>query len=734
MKTQHAKSRRRSLRPKSAPSGGDSLCPCVSREQVALLLPQEQDLVDFLGPLVNASTYGIGCLDHDVSARLCAEQTCTEDRCDQTWCEKYWCYVDPNNCHLKNRKSRMHPLMNLQISYATCYEMDEQNLYPNLSGQTLKVGANSNTGGWKGSYRTPTGHFEGPLEAWGGPIFEFAKEAARTANFTIELVEPPSFLVNKSIEYFNTSSSFDLCIYSAALGFVDFCIAEYNINEIRATSADFLALGSNSLYLVLHSVESNNLQKSWNDFGKNFQNLFLPFEFRVWMLLIFGVIPLMGCLMLVHEYGHPGGLYHQYETVVVTSSQGQFEPNVDGVGSSSQSLFGTKVEDRPIPVYKHLIKSIYVALLAVLQLQYNSGVVTLGAKIHLMGISFLTLTVTAVYTSNLAVMLLKKAREVPISSLSDAIDKRYTFCANRNAMNTALAVNMKLRAHMFAVDPSDEGGDGLPGFNCKACASRTRIFNFLDVEKANSGDRRYCHATISSEEDLFVFQASGFHCNKTVVGEAVAHTTWGIPVNTRVSSELLSLFSILDIDKVYENILDQLEPQLKCGGSKIVVTSDSSFALDLKDLTGIWVISLGLAVVGILAKCFKKLKAGGEENAIPIVQYDQAGRKRSSMIDLFEISNQIKEFEAKHENVISKVEASSMLSSRFQTSVNAESLQRMLGLHSSHDDGNCDDFAGSSERESGISCEDEDDGDEEYSDSDHKDEGSRDQSLEESEE
>jgi Ligand-gated ion channel len=680
-KVQQAKSRRK-LRPVSAPLGGDSRCPCLSPEQVALSSQQEQDL---LGPLVNASMYGIGCRDHDVSTRLCADQTCsTERRCDQAWCEKYWCYVDPNKCYLKFRKSRTYPNMEVQISYATCYEMDEQNLYPSLSGQTLKVGANTNTGGWKGSYRTPPGQFDGPLEAWSGPLFEFVTEAARTANFTIELVEPPSFLLNRSNEYFSSESSFDLCIYTAALGFADFCVAEYNINEIRASSADFIALGSNPLYLILNSFENSKALKGWDDFAKNFQNLFLPFEAQVWMLLIFGMIPLMGCLMLVHEYDHPGGVYKKYETVVVTSNQNQFE---------------TKVEERQTPVYTHIIKSIYVALLAVLQLKYDSGVVSLGAKIHLLGISVLTLTVTAVYTANLAAILTTKAREVPISSLADAIDKRYTFCANRNVMNTAVAVNFNLHTTMFAVDPTDEGGDGLPGFNCKNCAGRSRTFNFLDIDKANAGDRRYCHAAVASEEDLVVFQASGLHCNKTLVGEAIAHTTWGIPVNSRVSSELLSLFFTLAKDQVYESILDRLEPKLKCGGTKIVLTSDSSVALDLNDLTGIWAISLGFAVLGMLAKCFKYLRSGGKENVRRIVQYDQAGHRRTSMIDLLEESNHIKEYEARYENVTSIVEASSRLSNRLGTVVNAESLQRMLRSHSGCSD---DDLGGN--RGSGMNC------------------------------
>ena len=665
-------------------------------------MPSQQEL-DLLGPLVNASMYGIGCYDHDVSTRLCADQTCsTEDRCDQVWCERHWCYVDPYKCHLKSRKSRLYPHMDVEISYATCYEMDEQNLYPNLSGKTLKVGANSNTGGWKGSYRDPPGQFEGPLEAWGGPLFEFVLQAARTANFTIELVQPPSFLLNRSNKHFSSASSFDLCIYAAALGFADFCVAEYAINEKRATSADFIVFGSNAQYLILNSFENNDVRVTLGHFVKNFQNLFLPFETDVWLLLIFGIIPLMGCIMLVHEYDHPGGVYKKYETVVVASHHSQFE---------------TKLEERPIPLYKHVVKSIYIALLAVLQLKYDSGVISLGAKIHLIGISFFTLTVTAVYTSNLAAILTKKSRQVPISSLVDAIEKQYTFCADRNVMDTAVSMNSYLQTDMFVVDPTEEGGDGLPGFNCKNCASRSRNFDFLDFDKANAGDTRYCHAAIAPVEDLIAFQAVGLHCNKTLVGEAIAQATWGIPVNSRVSTELITLFSTLANGKVYGSILDRAQPEQKCGKAKVSVTSDTSVGLNLNDLTGIWAISFGFAAVGMLAKCFKSLKGAGREHVKSIVHYDQAGHRRTSMIDILDESNKIKAYESTHENVTSKVETSSRLSNRLGTVMSTQSLTSILRSYSCDSD---DDFGTSGG--SGM-CEPvfEDDEEDEDSESGHLD-------------
>ena len=84
------------------------------------------------------------------------------------------------------------------FSYAICQDTDrftDQTKLQSLVGWTLRVGFNSNSGGWKGAYQNLCRHFVGALKAWSTPMVDFTKHAAKAANFKIELVQPPSFFV-----------------------------------------------------------------------------------------------------------------------------------------------------------------------------------------------------------------------------------------------------------------------------------------------------------------------------------------------------------------------------------------------------------------------------------------------------------------------------------------------------------------------------------------------------------
>ena len=115
---------------------------------------------------------------------------------------------------------------------------------------------NSNSGGWEGAYSETKEHFLGPLEVWKGPAVEFVKGAAAKAKFHIELVSPPEFLWNRSQTYFNTSSKFDFCVYATALGFVDVCVSQYTITDVRASTTDFMVLGTPQIFLIVQYLEA----------------------------------------------------------------------------------------------------------------------------------------------------------------------------------------------------------------------------------------------------------------------------------------------------------------------------------------------------------------------------------------------------------------------------------------------------------------------------------------------
>ena len=688
-------SRRRRLRPPTAPLKGHTQCPCLTENnQVgAVSISNQQEL---LGPLVNATTYGIGCRDHDKTSTFCVNPTCdSRGNCDKTWCEKYWCYVDPEECNLSHRRSRLFSEEHRYISYATCFETDTQRLYTGLSGTTIRVGVNSNTGGWKGTYRTPYAQFKGPLDAWSGPLIQFIGEAAKRANFTMKLIEQPTFIINKSKEYFSSYSSFDLCIYASTLGLMDVCVAQYLITEMRGTSSNFIVLGSLEHYLVLISTPKVERIQT---FVTDFQRLFSPFDTKVWLFLIFFMLPLMGILMLVHEYGQVESAYQKHESVTITDC----------------IKHGTKVEERFIPYHRHIIKSVYVTVLSVMQKRYKNTLVSPGAKLHLIGISFMMLTVTAVFTAKLAAILTNKARlQQPITSLANAMEHDYTFCASRKAMQSATLVHKNLKEHMFLVDPIELGGDGLPGFDCPNCAARQRSIDFIDPEKAAAGDTRYCHAAIATKEDLVALQGKAMHCNKTLVGDVVVDILWGISVYEKISDELLSLFLELDNHQVLEGIWHKVKPESQCEVKQIV--AGAAVSLTIQDLTGIWIIGLGFACIGVVARVIKHFK-GTKQKVRSMVQYDQAGHKRFSMRDLLDENDRIARYEATHENIIHTVDVTSRLSNKLGVAMNTIKLQRMIQSHSSYNSD--DDMGDSSGRE--LGCLPVAEGDEDaFSDSDN---------------
>lgn len=85
-------------------------------------------------------------------------------------------------------------------------------------------------------------------------------------------------------------------------------------------------------------------------------------------------------LQVFHERGKPGGSFPTEETVLESSDD------------HSEQVF----KERKVPLWEHLCKGIYVSFLSVLQLGYSQSVISLGAHLNLIGISFFILTFLAV--------------------------------------------------------------------------------------------------------------------------------------------------------------------------------------------------------------------------------------------------------------------------------------------------------------------------------------------------
>lgn len=211
---------------------------------------------------------------------------------------------------------------------------------------------------------------------------EFVKKSADYAGFELELVNPPDYIKERSHQFWNNSSPFEECIYAAALGIVDFCVSQYLITAPRTGTAEWIVTDEQSLRLITQ-VQGIIVVTDWfsllDKFGSSFNIISQPFEKGTWIFLILFMVPVMGIMFIIHEFGRPGASYQPAETVIVE--------NEDGT---------TEVTHRVISIWEHLGIGLYNSFLAVLQGGYDDPTVSNGGLLHLLGMAFFILTIIAV--------------------------------------------------------------------------------------------------------------------------------------------------------------------------------------------------------------------------------------------------------------------------------------------------------------------------------------------------
>eukprot|EP00978_Attheya_sp_CCMP212_P012839 scaffold32087_cov62-Attheya_sp.AAC.3 len=380
---------------------------------------------------------------------------------------------------------------------------------------------------------------------------------------------------------------------------LDRCVADYTITDQRAITSNFFLLNNHPLYLIIPTTQ---VKTGWESFTESLFTVYQPFTTGVWSFIIFFVIPCMGFLMLFHERGKPGSVFPKTEKVLVVDK------------NSGETI----VKDLPVPFHKHLIKSIYTTTVGVLKQDYNQSLVTYGGMFNLVGLSFFILTIIAVYTANLAAILTQESQKFSINSFDDAKTAGLTFCGERKVVQSIMdAHGIK---NSFVVDPLERGGDGQPGFNCDKCASRQRVFDFMTLTPGDKSGR-YCDVAIAPAEDLQVFQNKGEHCNKTIVGVPVGYVQAGFPVSQAKSTALISLFLTLKNEGFYQKQLVTEEPVNRC---PFEVRGEGS-ALNLQDLTGIWITTFLFALLGVAVTCYEP-RALKRQKHKPIYAYNQSGQ------------------------------------------------------------------------------------------------------------
>ena len=603
---------------------GDPQCPCLSYEE---LEPASMVLVtdgtannkgfDYnatLGSLIDPTRYGVGCHPHDAQTAACLDAPNDDGcdstmpppaNCDQAWCSRSFCYVDPDQCDLLHRPS--HYFRHRYYSYATCGFMDywtASKRVNSLRGDTLRVAFNSNTGGWKGASNVD-GSFA-INNMWKGPIVEFMNNAAFRGGFTINVTAPPSWLREGSQRFFGPSS-FDYCVYATSLGYLDVCVAAYSITDKRAAVTTFFETSDDPVYLITFTDTGEST--SWSSFKEEFGKIFAPFTGAAWAMIVLLSLPLLGLLMMYHEYGAPGSAYPRKAPYLVTDKDGR-----------------EMISNRDIPKMKHIGRSLYMAVLSFFQESYDQSVVTVGGKIHLLAISSLVYLVLAVYTANLAAILTSDNLKSPVDSIDAAVLAGFNFCSERKVMEMVLN-RYEIDEISIVSDPISLGGDGKPGFTCSNCKSRTRVFDMM--RRTHNDPSMYCNAAFAMREDLEALNGNGLHCDKIRVGEAIAHDSTGIPIYDGVADGLTALLHDMKNDGLLNKEYGFSQPASRCPES-----GGEGSSLTVKQLTGIWMISFSFAFAGLLAKwisaCNTKRQKGPRYRAL--YRNDQWGQPCDNVI------------------------------------------------------------------------------------------------------
>lgn len=598
----HDQQQLRELQRQSAltpPVGGSPECPCLTQEQLTSEL--DEDEANGLN-ISSLDTYGVGCLFHDVNDPLFCVGACEEeDRrntvCQREWCRYAWCWVDTRNCELNHiflvgffESSQRY------YSYATCGFPDVYTHDFSVLGiDPLKVGFVSNTGGWKGSFSANNNSFVTEMDNWSGPMVDYIKAVGSVANIPIKSIVPDDLLRNKSIEFFGTNGNFDLCVYAATLGFVHLCVGEFTITASRASVSEWIRMDNQNLYMISEDVgyvDFHNFGESrftiWRRaFQRNVQTIFQPFTPGAWMFTTLVVIPIMALLFVVHDYGRPGSTYPDQVTVMEVDHD---EPDYNELVS------------RRIPIMEHTFKTIYLSLISVMQMAYIGRTVTLGAKIHLLGFGFFTLALLAVYTANLAAILTQQyTSQVAVGNFEQALAQNLRFCADRTNVQVLVNLHAHLSLSHFVVDPVELGGDGKPGFACKACNARSRVFDFIDVEKANAGDPHYCHAALAPLDDLMIVHSQGKHCSLRHAPEILGSIETGFPIFLGMKRQLSPLLLRVRNNQ-YLSIKAEAQPLAQCPPPPNTFGGETS-SLGIRQLAGIWSVSFGFALLALIHRC-----------------------------------------------------------------------------------------------------------------------------------
>jgi Ligand-gated ion channel len=334
------------------------------------------------------------------------------------------------------------------------------------------------------------------------------------------------------------------------------------------------------------------------------------------------VIPVMGLLFVVHEWNKKGSLYPKSSYMVIRHKDSHME----------------EIEERKVPFYRHMIRSIYMSFVSVLQGGYGNPLMTQGARIHLIGFSFFILTLLAVYTANLAAILQFQLIVPQVISLESAIRQNYKICALREVAAITMQNYPKIQPTSFIFDPVD----GKPGFYTSIDRQSLVMDSINDDESKREAAaniphslRKYCRAALAFDQDLQLEQGSGRHCDKVFVGESVGTLDVGIPLFEDVAKELSYLLVSLKNDGFLQLAISNHTPTDRCAIKaelSILTSGEGGKSLTIAELSGIWIVSFGFAISGLLITFFSYVTSKRKKSSVrSLYRMNQHGERMNRL-------------------------------------------------------------------------------------------------------
>lgn len=459
---------------------GPSGCPCLSLEvdvmgaQPWVLSPADATFLTDGNPEANASTYGVGCHQHDASLSWCAEPVPVEgSSCDNVvpsgpscpsrpnWCGHEWCWVDTTRCTVNHRATAFFTNTPRFYSYAACGDPNAFYSDPDrvLRGRVLRVGYRQNLGGTHGAYHPAEGS-GGPEhrdDRWYGPYPEIVTAAALKGGFSLNITEIPEHVLLKARAHalvLADDSGVSECAYAVGLGYLDVCIVQATITNERRRLADFLALEELPMHLIV------GVEHDAPTVGEMLGGVFAPYSARTWLCFVLAVV-VFSAIFALQERGLTVG-----ERVLVVGARA------------------------------------------------HGGRASVGGRVTGVGIACFFFLVSTFYVANLTSRYVTSTASGSVGNIQQAIEQNLAVCV---AEERVAQVVLQYPGVRLATDPkmaSDPPSKGV--------RDASDVFGYID--------RGVCAAAVAPLNELHSQQSQGKHCRKLAVGGTVITQAVGMPV------------------------------------------------------------------------------------------------------------------------------------------------------------------------------------------------------------